>query len=196
MRCPTASLCLLAVFLALGCAVTRVQAPPAEAPSAVLPVAADVEVDDAEVGNTEVASADIEEAAPVDKELPKFSVTVILTDNGFEPSAIFLPAGRQIRLVVRNRGTTEPITGQWNSCQRNCCGSPGLNRNENRVSLMMSTTPTTTPSSLRSEGLRERVSDHSATKRTPMPHAALSMWSCLPRRRQVPIWWSVRCTVR
>ena len=34
MRCPTASLCFLAVFLALGCAVTRVQAPPAEAPEA------------------------------------------------------------------------------------------------------------------------------------------------------------------
>jgi len=38
---------------------------------------------------------------------PTVTVNVTLTDDGFEPSTIFIPAGRHIRLVVRNRGTTE-----------------------------------------------------------------------------------------
>ncbi len=39
--------------------------------------------------------------------MPPLNVNVLLTDEGFEPDFIFLPAGRQIRLVLRNRGTTE-----------------------------------------------------------------------------------------
>jgi hypothetical protein len=38
---------------------------------------------------------------------PTFVVNVTLTDEGIEPSTIFIPAGRHIRLVIRNRGTTE-----------------------------------------------------------------------------------------
>ena len=42
-----------------------------------------------------------------DLSMPPLNVNVVLTDDGFEPDFIFLPAGRQIRLVLRNRGTTE-----------------------------------------------------------------------------------------
>jgi hypothetical protein len=42
-----------------------------------------------------------------DLSLPPLNVNVVLTDDGFEPDTIFLPAGRQIRLVLRNRGTKE-----------------------------------------------------------------------------------------
>ncbi len=34
-------------------------------------------------------------------------VNIRLTDEGFEPDIIFLPAGRSIRLILRNHGTTE-----------------------------------------------------------------------------------------
>ena len=42
-----------------------------------------------------------------DFSLPPLNVTVILTDEGFEPDMIFLPAGRMIRLVLKNRSTAE-----------------------------------------------------------------------------------------
>lgn len=35
------------------------------------------------------------------------NVNVLLTDEGIEPDIIFLPAGRPIRLVLKNRGTSE-----------------------------------------------------------------------------------------
>lgn len=38
---------------------------------------------------------------------PTVVINVTLTDDGPEPSTIFIPAGRHIRLVIRNRGTTE-----------------------------------------------------------------------------------------
>jgi hypothetical protein len=38
---------------------------------------------------------------------PTVVVNVTLTDEGFEPSTIFIPAGRHIRLVLRNRGSHE-----------------------------------------------------------------------------------------
>ncbi len=38
---------------------------------------------------------------------PTLTVNVTLTDEGFQPSTIFLPAGRHIELVIRNRGTDE-----------------------------------------------------------------------------------------
>jgi len=37
----------------------------------------------------------------------EITVNVVLTDEGFEPETIFLPAGRHIRLVLRNRGKAE-----------------------------------------------------------------------------------------
>ena len=37
----------------------------------------------------------------------EMTVSVDLTDQGFQPSTIFVPMGRRVRLVVRNRGTTE-----------------------------------------------------------------------------------------
>lgn len=42
-----------------------------------------------------------------DLEARTFMVNVFLTDEGFDPSIVFVPAGRQIRLTLRNRGTTE-----------------------------------------------------------------------------------------
>ena len=36
-----------------------------------------------------------------------FVAQVDLTDEGFDPPVLYLPAGRQIRLVLRNHGTTE-----------------------------------------------------------------------------------------
>ena len=55
------------------------------------------------------AGADGSESVTVqpDLDMPPLNVSVLLTDEGFEPDMIFLPAGRQIRLVLRNRGTTE-----------------------------------------------------------------------------------------
>ncbi len=44
---------------------------------------------------------------PPDYDSEIFVVNVLLTDEGIEPSTIFLPAGRPIRLVLRNRGTRE-----------------------------------------------------------------------------------------
>jgi len=40
-------------------------------------------------------------------DLAPLHVNVLLTDEGMEPDLIFLPAGRMIELVLRNRGTTE-----------------------------------------------------------------------------------------
>jgi len=40
-------------------------------------------------------------------ELSPLTINVLLTDEGFEPETIFIPAGRQIQLVLRNRGTVE-----------------------------------------------------------------------------------------
>lgn len=44
---------------------------------------------------------------PQDVTADEFLVNVILTDTGYEPETIFIPAGRPIRLVLRNRGETE-----------------------------------------------------------------------------------------
>jgi uncharacterized cupredoxin-like copper-binding protein len=46
-------------------------------------------------------------AVTPDYEAETTVVNVLLTDTGIEPSTIFLPAGRPIRLVLRNRGTRE-----------------------------------------------------------------------------------------
>lgn len=40
-------------------------------------------------------------------ELTPLTINVLLTDEGFEPETIFIPAGRQVQLVLRNRGTGE-----------------------------------------------------------------------------------------
>jgi len=37
----------------------------------------------------------------------QITVNVDLTDDGFEPSTIYIPAGRGVQLFLRNRGTTE-----------------------------------------------------------------------------------------
>lgn len=55
-------------------------------------------------------------------EAPPVVVNVTMTDEGFEPSTILIPAGRHIRLVLRNRGSVEhhfriqglvPIDMKW-----------------------------------------------------------------------------------
>jgi hypothetical protein len=42
-----------------------------------------------------------------DYEADEFVVNVLLTDQGIEPATIFIPAGPSIRLILRNRGTSE-----------------------------------------------------------------------------------------
>ena len=42
-----------------------------------------------------------------DRDSSEFLVQVTLTDDGFEPQIIQMPAGRRVRLVLRNGGTTE-----------------------------------------------------------------------------------------
>ena len=42
-----------------------------------------------------------------DYEAPTFFVNVTFTDTGFEPETVHIPAGRQVRLVLRNRGSLE-----------------------------------------------------------------------------------------
>lgn len=42
-----------------------------------------------------------------DEEVESLSVNVMVTDESFQPPSIFIPAGRRVRLVLRNRGTTE-----------------------------------------------------------------------------------------
>lgn len=44
---------------------------------------------------------------PRDVEAPEFVVNITMTDGGYEPDMVFVPAGRPIRLVLRNRGETE-----------------------------------------------------------------------------------------
>jgi uncharacterized cupredoxin-like copper-binding protein len=51
------------------------------------------------------AAAQVVVAPNLDK--PTILINVTLTDEGFEPSTIFMPAGRHVRLVLRNRGTAE-----------------------------------------------------------------------------------------
>jgi hypothetical protein len=70
----------------------------------------EVEVDVAPVEaipEVEVAIAEVDEVPTFDEQLTDMAINVVLTDEGFEPSTIFVPAGRGIRLLVRNRGTTE-----------------------------------------------------------------------------------------
>jgi hypothetical protein len=59
---------------------------------------------------------------PVDPTAQQFVVNIVLRDTGFDPSTVFLPAGRPIRLVLRNGGTGEhhyrivglsPISMSW-----------------------------------------------------------------------------------
>lgn len=40
-------------------------------------------------------------------EMAPLTINVLLTDEGFEPETVFIPAGRQVQLVLRNRGTVE-----------------------------------------------------------------------------------------
>lgn len=44
---------------------------------------------------------------PPSYEKDSLVVNVAITDDGFDPSTVFIPAGRHIRLVVRNHGTGE-----------------------------------------------------------------------------------------
>lgn len=39
--------------------------------------------------------------------LPALALNVDLTDEGFQPPSIFIPVGRRVKLILRNRGTTE-----------------------------------------------------------------------------------------
>ena len=45
--------------------------------------------------------------APADAPVEYLTVNVVVSDEAIQPSAVFVPAGRPVRLVLRNRGTTE-----------------------------------------------------------------------------------------
>lgn len=68
-----------------------------------------------EVGATPASSpppvqavvTETDSARASEEQLIELAINVDLTDDGYEPSTIFVPAGRKIRLVVRNRGSTE-----------------------------------------------------------------------------------------
>ena len=49
------------------------------------------------------------EPAPITQDWDRVLITlnVEVTDDGFEPAAILIPAGRGIQLLMRNHGTTE-----------------------------------------------------------------------------------------
>lgn len=49
----------------------------------------------------------VEPTAVVDSDDRYISITVIVTDEGFQPPSIFIPVGQKVRLVLRNRGSTE-----------------------------------------------------------------------------------------
>jgi hypothetical protein len=55
----------------------------------------------------EEATAEVSVAVVPDYSAPTFTVNVTFTDEGYEPDTIFIPAGRQVRLVLRNRGSHE-----------------------------------------------------------------------------------------
>ena len=58
--------------------------------------------------NTEATTATTEPAPiPQDWDRVLITLNVEVTDTGFEPAAIFIPAGRGIQLLMRNHGTTE-----------------------------------------------------------------------------------------
>lgn len=57
--------------------------------------------------STDGASGTSVTMVPPDLESQTLVVNVDLTDTGFEPATIFLPAGRRVQLVLRNRGTKE-----------------------------------------------------------------------------------------
>lgn len=42
-----------------------------------------------------------------DQRVMPLTINVVMTDDGFQPSSIFIPVGREARLVVRNHGMTE-----------------------------------------------------------------------------------------
>jgi cytochrome c-type biogenesis protein len=46
-------------------------------------------------------------ALPSDGAQDYLTLNVVVSDTGIEPATLFVPAGRQVRLVLRNRGTTE-----------------------------------------------------------------------------------------
>jgi hypothetical protein len=56
---------------------------------------------------TAVAQLDTENAISPDDPVGFLTINVDMTDDGFKPPWIFIPAGRGIQLVLRNRGTTE-----------------------------------------------------------------------------------------
>ncbi|MDP2728919.1 MAG: hypothetical protein Q8O55_00325 [Dehalococcoidales bacterium] len=73
--------------------------------------------DDLSVSNKEVVLAPLGEPTAVvaSDELPAtssdesgyLSLNLIVTDDSFQPPAIFIPVGQRVRLVLRNRGSTE-----------------------------------------------------------------------------------------
>jgi len=48
-----------------------------------------------------------QELVEPDPTLPEVVVNVSLTDTGIEPQTVYLPAGRHVKLILRNRGTGE-----------------------------------------------------------------------------------------
>jgi len=61
------------------------------------------------IHNEVYATTATTEPAPIPQDWDRVLITlnVEVTDDGFEPAAIFIPAGRGVQLLMRNHGTTE-----------------------------------------------------------------------------------------
>ncbi|MCZ7574257.1 MAG: cupredoxin domain-containing protein [Ardenticatenaceae bacterium] len=56
---------------------------------------------------TAVVNLQERDAFPSDESAGWLTINVDITDDGIEPASIFIPVGRRVQLVLRNRGTTE-----------------------------------------------------------------------------------------
>lgn len=54
-----------------------------------------------------VAAPQGEPATPLDEPVEFLTINVDITDDGIQPPSIFIPAGRRVQLVLRNRGSAE-----------------------------------------------------------------------------------------
>jgi hypothetical protein len=60
-------------------------------------------------GSSDEADVPADETVMVEPDLSSGTtvLNIYLSDDGFEPSTVFLPAGRHIKLILRNRGNAE-----------------------------------------------------------------------------------------
>ena len=89
--------------------LTRTFAAPAGVLLALALVASACSSSDPAAGSGDLVAGGHREVVTVQPQLnaPPFNVNIVLTDEGIEPDIIFIPAGRPVRMVLKNRGTGE-----------------------------------------------------------------------------------------